>query len=238
MKLGIMQPYFFPYIGYFQLINFADQWIVFDDAQYIRHGWINRNRILHPQKGWQYITVPLLKHQHKDPIKNIYINTQEKWEQKIIGQLVRYKKAPYYKETVSLVKECFENKAQTITELNVKSLSLVCNYLNINFNYKVSSLSDFDYSHVYDAGDWAWTISSQMRASEYINPVGGLNLFDKNKFLNSGIKISFLECLNNEIKYSQIISNFEANLSIIDILMFCSVEEIKQLLSCYEVKNI
>ena len=73
MKLGIMQPYFFPYLGYFDLIHSVDKWVVFDTPQYIRHGWVNRNRILHPESDWQYIIVPLKKHPRNTPIKEIEI---------------------------------------------------------------------------------------------------------------------------------------------------------------------
>ena len=73
VRLGIMQPYFFPYLGYFDLINRTDRWIVFDTAQYIRHGWVNRNRILHSDSEWQYILVPLKKHSRKAAIKDIAV---------------------------------------------------------------------------------------------------------------------------------------------------------------------
>ena len=88
MVLGIMQPYFFPYLGYFDLINRCDKWIVFDTPQYIRHGWINRNRILHPQQGWQYIIVPVKKHKRDTPINQIEIVPPALWSPRILGQLM------------------------------------------------------------------------------------------------------------------------------------------------------
>ena len=97
MKLGIMQPYFFPYIGYFSLIKHTDDFILLDTVQFIRHGWIERNRILKPSDGWQYIMVPLKKHSRETLIKNIEINNEQQWKEKILAQLQHYKKqAPYF----------------------------------------------------------------------------------------------------------------------------------------------
>lgn len=93
MKLGIMQPYFFPYLGYFSLIKHTDRFILFDTVQFIRHGWIERNRILKPNEGWQYIQVPLIKDKGRDTvIKDVKIRNTENWQQKIIAQLQHYKK--------------------------------------------------------------------------------------------------------------------------------------------------
>ena len=83
MKLGLMQPYFFPYLGYFDLIYSSDRWIVFDTVQYIRRGWINRNRILHPEEGWQYIIVPRKKHGTQTAIKDVEVSTAPKWPRRI-----------------------------------------------------------------------------------------------------------------------------------------------------------
>ena len=93
MKLGIMQPYFFPYIGYFQLMKHVDQWVVFDDIQFIDKGWINRNRILHPdtKKQWLYITLPLHKRKQFDKICNIHIKSEINWKEEILGRLTAYK---------------------------------------------------------------------------------------------------------------------------------------------------
>src|SRR5580693_8893111 len=107
MRLGIMQPYLFPYPGYFDLINRCDRWVVFDTAQYIRHGWVNRNRILHPTSGWQYIIVPLKKHERETPINQIETQPYEQWASRILGQLQHYKKkAPGYAVASALVDDC------------------------------------------------------------------------------------------------------------------------------------
>ncbi|PIE96000.1 glycine transferase [Bacillus fungorum] len=236
MKLGIMQPYFFPYIGYFQLIQHVDHWVVFDDIQFIRHGWINRNRILHPTEGWQYIIVPLEKHSHKGLIKNIKINNMTNWKSKIINQLVHYKKkAPYYTYCMEIVENALSINTNNITELNIHILKTICDYLEISFSYQISSQANFNYAEVTDAGEWALTISSQLNATEYINPISGKELFDPQKFSDQGIVLTFLQSKMEEIVYKQGHRSFEAGLSIIDLLMFCSKDEIKMILNQYEV---
>jgi hypothetical protein len=96
MKIGIMQPYFFPYPGYFSLIAQCDKWVVFDIPQYIRHGWVNRNRILHPKDGWQYIVVPVKKHSRNTAICDIHISGNTNWSERILHQTGHYKKhAPF-----------------------------------------------------------------------------------------------------------------------------------------------
>ena len=128
MILAIMQPYFLPYLGYFTLIKHTDHWIVFDTPQFIRHSWIERNRILKPLEGWQYIKVPLEKHSRNIPIKDIIIRRNEKWGQKILAQLSHYKKAPYYANVINLVNEIVFHETESIVDMDVFALSVVCNY--------------------------------------------------------------------------------------------------------------
>ena len=87
-KIGIMQPYFFPYLGYISLIKHTDEFMLFDPVQFIRHGWIERNRILKPGEGWQYIQVPLQKHSLTTDIKDIKIDNTQNWRVKLLSQLI------------------------------------------------------------------------------------------------------------------------------------------------------
>ncbi|RDY23169.1 glycine transferase [Romboutsia maritimum] len=235
MKVGIMQPYFFPYLGYFQLINYVDKWIFFDDVQYIYHGWINRNRIIHPKKGWQYIILPLKKHSRGDLIKDIKVNNDQRWKDELLGKLTIYKKrAPNYNEAIDVIQKSINIDTDNITQLNAYIISTICNYLDINFEYEISSKCDFDYSNVSDSGEWALRICEQVNAYEYVNPYGGIDLFDKNKFEESNIQLKFMKM--NDLKYPQRRNSFESNLSIIDVMMFNSKEKIKEMLELYEVK--
>jgi hypothetical protein len=235
MKIAIMQPYFFPYIGYWKLIHAVDRFVSFDDAQYIRHGWVNRNRIIKPGGGWQYILVPLKKHKLTESIKDVQANPNIKWKELMIRQLAHYKKkARYFVETNAIVKEIlFSNDLRSIGAINLNIIKKLCVYLDIKTEIILSSEENFDYADVNDAGEWALRIAEQMGAAEYINPVAGAKLFSQKKFSNSNIKLSFLEF--QEIEYSQQ-GTFEPALSIIDVLMFNGIEATKKLIESYSVK--
>jgi len=235
MKVAIMQPYFFPYIGYWQLIHAADRFVLFDDAQYMRHGWVNRNRILKPGGSWQYILVPLKKHEVTDSIKNVEAHPEKKWKELIIAQLAHYKKnARYFDEANELVREIlFSNNEKSIAAINFAIIKKLSAYLDLNKEIIQSSEQNFDYADVGDAGEWSLRISEQMGASEYINPAAGAELFDREKFSSSNIGLSFLK--PQEIIYSQR-GVFEPSLSIIDVLMFNGMEGTKKLLERYSVE--
>ena len=234
MKLGIMQPYFFPYIGYFQLINYADKWVVFDVVQFIRHGWINRNRILKPSEGWQYITVPLKKYRRETPIKDILISGETDWQDRIFRQLEHYKKkAPYYSQVLEYLEDCFSTKDTNILDLNIISLKKTCKYLGIKFDYSVFSEMNLEIDPVSHPGEWALKISEALNASEYVNPPGGREIFNKKQFEEANIDLNFLEV--NLKEYNQRRSTFEDGLSMIDVMMFNSPEEINEFLDDYSI---
>jgi len=232
-----MQPYFFPYIGYWQLIHAADCFVLFDDVQYIRHGWINRNRILSSTGNWHYILVPLKKHSLVEQIKNVQAHSDNRWKELIIAQLSHYKKkAPYFNDTIQIVKESlFSSNELSIVAINLSILKTISNYLDINKNIIVSSAQKYNYDKVNDAGEWALSIAEQMNADEYINPVAGMELFDANKFDSIGIKLSFLK--SADIAYSQRCP-FVPSLSIIDVLMFNGIIGTKMLLKEYCVESV
>lgn len=237
MKIAIMQPYFFPYIGYFQLISAVDEFILFDDVQYIKKGWINRNRILSPdiKKEFLYIVAPLQKHSHNELIKNIKISYSHDWISKIYGQLTYYKKirAPFYKQIIDLLEIIFNEKIESIVQLNLKSLNILVKYLGIKTELTVSSEYKFDYSLVQAPGDWAFEIAKQKKAKMYINPFSGRDLFNKEKFHKNAIELKFLK--PKEIIYKQSKRNFVPWLSIIDVMMFNSKDEIRKMLNEYEL---
>ena len=234
MKLGIMQPYFFPYIGYFQLIKSVDRFILFDDVQYIRHGWVNRNRILKPDEDWQFIIAPLQKHKQTELIKDIKLHEENDWKEKIIRQIEHYKKkAKYYNETIQLLNNCFDITETSIAKFNARSIQIICEHLQIPFKVEISSEMNFNYTNVKDAGEWALRICEQMNARQYINPEGGKELFNPDKFKNSNIKFSLISAVL--VPYNQKRNNFEPGLSIIDVLMFNGLEQTKQMISKFEV---
>lgn len=238
-RLGIMQPYFFPYPGHFALIAAVDEWIVFDITQYTPKTWMNRNRILHPQTGWQYVTVPLSN-------SSIHIKTAEALvldpaaaKQNLLAKLNHYHKhAPFFKTVCQLVEETFAaTSSHSLVQLNVSGLQAVCRYLDIPFNYKICSELNLDLPSDLGPGDWALEISAQMGATTYINPVGGQSLFDPNAFAARQIELQIAHF--SALQYLPRGYAFESNLSILDALMWLAPDAIKQgLLSGLRLEKI
>ena len=235
MKLAIMQPYFLPYLGYFSLIKHTDEFILFDTVQFIRHGWIERNRILKPSNGWQYIMVPLKKHSRETIIKDIEINNDQQWKEKILAQLQHYKKqAPYFSNVIDILNEIFSKEYATIVDLNLASLKTVCNYLGINTPIQVFSLMNIDIEPANAPDEWALNICKALgNVDEYWNPPGGQSFFDRKKYENAGINLKFHSAILTD--YDQKRNVFEPGLSIIDVMMFNSVDEINKMLDNYEL---
>lgn len=236
MRLGIMQPYFFPYIGYISLIKNTDLFILFDTVQFIRHGWIERNRILKPNEGWQYISVPLEKHKQKVSIQDIRINNEVMWRQKLLAQLVHYKKAPYYEQVMKLINEVFEGEYEDIVTLNKVCLLKICKYLNIQCEIEVFSNMRLEIGNVYEPDEWALNICKSIpMVNEYWNPPGGMSFFDKRKYEDEGINLKFQRMNLHSYWQQRRGQAFEPNLSILDVMMFNSVEEIHHMLDDYEL---
>ena len=235
MKLAIMQPYFLPYLGYFSLIKHTDEFILLDTVQFIRHGWIERNRILKPSDGWQYIMVPLKKHSRETIIKDIEINNDQQWKEKILAQLQHYKKqAPYFSNVIDILNEIFSKEYATIVDLNLASLKTVCNYLGINTPIQVFSLMNIDIEPANAPDEWALNICKALgNVDEYWNPPGGQSFFDRKKYENAGINLKFHSAILTD--YDQKRNVFEPGLSILDVMMFNSIEEINKMLDNYEL---
>ena len=236
MKLGIMQPYFMPYLGYFSLIKHTDRFILFDTVQFIRHGWIERNRILKQDGTWQYFQVPIIKPDGRDTIiKDIRINNDSDWKSRIIGQLQHYKKkAPFYKVTIDLLNDVFSQEFDDIVTLNQVSLEKVCEYLGIINSIEVFSKMDLIIEEAKAPDEWALNICKAISgADEYWNPTGGLSFFDRTKYDNAGIRIWFQEMVLTP--YRQLGNEFEPGLSIIDVMMFNPPEAINQMLDNYKL---
>lgn len=234
-KIGIMQPYFFPYIGYFSLIKRTDEFILFDTPQFIRHGWIERNRVLKQNEGWLYIKVPLKKHGQHTPIKNLLINDSQDWQDKILAQLVTYKKiAPFYDKVDELVREVFASDNKDIVSLNKAALETVCSYLGINNFIKVFSEMNLEVDSPTAADEWALNICKSLGdVEEYWNPPGGEEFFDRAKYEKAGIKLVFQKPKLE--MYDQKRKPFELGLSIIDVMMFNSPNAINEMLDNYEL---
>jgi len=229
MKLGIMQPYFFPYLGYYSLIRHTDRFILFDDVQFIRHGWIERNRILKPAEGWQYVAAPLEKFEFGTRIAEVRVRNAENWKEKLLRQLEHYrKKSPYYHQAIDVVVKAIGIDTDSITELNKNILVETCQYIGIDLEIDVFSKMGLVMDEVTHAGEWALNITKALGGTEYINPTGGVDIFRPEQFAAAQIKLKFLG--NNLSPYSQRRAVFEPGLSIIDVMMFKDPVQIRDLL--------
>ena len=234
MKLGIMQPYFFPYLGYFSLIKNTDEFILFDTVQFIKHGWIERNRILKQGGDWQYVAVPLEKHSLDTKIMDIKIRNSEDWKNKILSQLTQYKrKAPYYNKTIEVVKKALDIDTDSIVVLNKHILEVVCEYLGFCPNIKIFSEMNLKIEEAKAPDEWALNICVAMgNVNEYWNPPGGISFFDKTKYDKKNIELKF-QSINLQ-PYVQRIGYFEPGLSIIDVMMFNQPSDILKFLDDYK----
>lgn len=231
MKLGIMQPYLFPYIGYFQLMNYVDKWIVFNDIQFIDKGWINRNRILHPDinKQWQYLTIPLAGKKQFDKITDISLKPSEEWRETILGKLSIYKKkAPFFHRTSEFVADCLMSTESNLSNFVSDVLIKTATHLSIQTPIYIQTQMDLDLLEITHPGEWALRISEKMGADEYINPHSGYEIFEEKDFEKSGIKLNFIK--PRLTPYIQRRTGFVAGLSIIDVMMWNSEEEIHEML--------
>lgn len=233
MKIGIMQPYFIPYLGYFSLIKHTDRFILFDSVQFINHGWIERNRILNPNDGWQYIKVPLKKHSRSTKINEIRINDADDWKDKIFRQLEHYKKSsPYYYEVMHVVNKALSIDTDSIVKLNENCIRTICSFIGFEVKLDIYSEMNIRIEEVNEPDEWALNICKALgNVREYWNPEGGVDFFDKSKYLNNGIDVKFLK-MNLE-NYPQRRMVFEPGLSIVDVMMFNNVDEIMNMLDNY-----
>lgn len=226
MKLAIMQPYFFPYLGYFQLINSVNVFIFYDDVQYINRGWVNRNYLL-SKEGKQLFTIPIQKHDLKDKIIDIRIS-QENWQSKFLNTLFfTYKKAPFFDIIFPVIQSIILSKNDYLVQLISKSFDFVIKYLNINTKLVKSSELNLLLSN--NKIERINNILETLNVETFILPPGSVNLYSPVDFIT---QTYFLQM--EKIRYPQFAkTRFEENLSFIDILMFNSVENIKNLLSSY-----
>lgn len=231
MKTAVMQPYIFPYLGYFQLIHAVDNFVFYDDVNFIKGGWINRNSILVNGQR-KLFTIPLDNPSSFKQIKDTDVHPQlfEIWKKKFIKSLNQsYAKAPYVKDVVVIVEEVLSSSSN-MGGLAVKSVKAVSEYLGLEKNYFISS-QDFSPTKGLDKVKRLVEICKVNNSSDYVNPSGGKELYNKPLFAEHNLDLYFIE--NRIPSYTQFGNDFVPGLSIIDVLMFNSKEKVKNMLSQY-----
>ncbi|MCA1854617.1 WbqC family protein [Massilia oculi] len=230
MKLAIMQPYFFPYLGYFQLIASVDKFVFYDDVNFIKNGWINRNR-LYLAGATRYITVPLAGASPFLKINEIQVQQGEGWRRKI-AESVRhsYSRAPYFAEVGELLHRVLFSSETKIGDTAKASITEVCAYLDLAPEFVASSTV---YGNAQLTGaERVLDICAQEGARHYYNPPGGRELYNDEEFNARDIGLHFI---HPELKpYPQFAEQFEPGLSIIDVLMFNDRETVKAMIQTGE----
>ena len=232
MKLGLMQPYLFPYIGYFQLIANCDLFVIYDDVQYIKGGWINRNRILLNATP-HYITLPLRNDSFRLNInQRFFAPGFEKHKKHLLEKVQNgYRKAPFFASAYKLVRECLQSTDENVASFTTQTIKRSCQYLDITTPFAISSEIPKDPNLL--AEDRVLSINKVLKSDVYINPVGGVELYQREHFARQGITLQFIRTKN--FQYSQFAAPFIPFLSIIDVMMFNSKEQIRKFLTAYEL---
>ena len=226
MTLGIMQPYFMPYIGYWQLMAAVDTYVVYDNIQYSKGGWINRNRML--QNGKDVIfTISLKKDSDYLDVCQREISFDFN-KQKLLNQITQnYHKAPFFEEIYPTICQCVTHDETNLFNYIYYSITQIRELLAIDSDLIISSCVKID--HSLKGQDKVLSICKELGADKYVNAIGGQELYDKSIFENNGVKLNFLQTC--PIIYPQYKNVFVSNLSIIDVLMFNGKERTKQLLN-------
>lgn len=231
MKLGIMQPYFMPYIGYWQLLSAVDKYVVYDDVNFIKGGWINRNRILLNGKV-QNINLPMEGASSNKLINEIKVSSNSILRNKVLKTIyMAYHKTPYFEIVYPILERVLMNEETNIAKFIFYSIKEVCTYLDIETELILSS--SLDKNNQLKSKDKVLEICKVLCCDEYYNAIGGKELYSVEEFEEHGVQLYFLK--TKDIIYKQFNNSFESNLSIIDVLMFNSKEQIKALLGEYEL---
>lgn len=226
-----MQPYFFPYIGYWQLINAVDVFVVYDDVNYITRGWINRNRILVEGQA-KYINLSLSKASQNKVIREIEVNYDERLVRKTLCTLRHaYRKAPQYDSAQPVIEKILRSNKKKVSEFLLESIYRICEFLEIDKHIVLSS--EIEKNNLLRGQEKVLEICRCLGADTYINPIGGVGLYSFQRFKEEAINLYFLRSI--PIFYKQFENEFQENLSIIDVMMFNSAEKIKSFLRNYEL---
>lgn len=234
MKLAIMQPYFLPYIGYFQLMNAADEFVVYDNIKFTKKGWINRNRILVQHKD-EFISLPLKKDSdYLNVCDRQLADDWEKYRLKIIRQLISsYKKSPFYKSVFPVIEDIFFFEDTNLFNFIYNAILKLNQYLNIKTPLIISSTIPLNTK--LKGEEKVIEICKLKSASEYINSMGGVQLYKASNFSNENILLRFLK--TDDITYKQFENEFIPSLSIVDVMMFNPIEKITEYLNYYTICN-
>lgn len=251
MKLGMNQPYFFPYLGFYQLIHAVDRFIVYDNLNYIQYGWINRNRFLIVGGEPAYFNAITEGGSPSKKIRDIRLSPKTNWRRKLLNTFfLNYKKSPFFAETYDLIETIVRHETESLSELATRSITEVCEHLRITTEIIENPLYE-ELEKALDTENPAQAFPSiklglperkvfrviavcQMTGvREFVNAIGGQALYDKNDFKANGVDLYFLQ--THDEPYQQTTEKYYPGLSIVDMLMNCGREGTIMRLGNYEL---
>ena len=233
MAVAIMQPYFFPYLGYFQLVQAADHFVLYDDVMFIKKGWINRNRILMQGNDFMF-TIPLEKQSQNKTIRESTVAWNADFPAKFLVQLrSAYKKAPHVDAVMALIEGVLAEKPISLADLAGNSIQATWNYLGLEKEFYFSS--SLAVSADYGRAERLMEITKLFGESVYINAANGKSLYDKPSFAQVGVDLQFIQ---SELPvYPQgTHPDFLPGLSMIDVLMWNDRVQVREMLTHYTLE--
>lgn len=228
MKIAIMQPYFFPYIGYFQLIKSADTFVVYDDVNYIKQGWISKNRILLNGAASPFT---LILNGAGSFAKINEVNVGNNGDKLLKTITHAYGKAPYFKQVFPIIENILMQEEKNLAKYLAHSLIKISSYLELPTKIIISSA--IEKNNDLKGQDKVIEICKKLNAKEYINAIGGTELYSKEEFKKHDMDLKFIE--TSPVVYKQFNNEFVPWLSIIDLLMHNSLNEMKEHLNKYQL---
>lgn len=228
MKVAIMQPYFFPYVGYFQLIGAVDLFIVYDNIKYTKKGWINRNRMLQQGRDVMF-SLPLRKGSDALDVRDRELAADFDRSVLLRQFAGAYRAAPRFSDVYPMIEQAILCEDQNLFGFLHHALICACRHLGISTPIRVSSTIDID--HQLKSQDKVIALSKAMGATCYVNAIGGVELYDKDAFSAHGLDLKFIR--SRPFEYPQFGAPFVPWLSIIDVMMFNSLDTVKDIMSSH-----
>ena len=234
-KIAIMQPYVFPYIGYMNLVNASDKFVFYDDVNFIKKGWINRNRVMLTREPYRF-SIPLKGQSQNRLTKDTEVSDLEVFAEKFLKQIASsYKSSSYRNVVLDYVREVLRGENQSISDLAITSVKSFFKYVGVEKSFLVSS-NEFSSTQGLERAERLISITQMLGSQHYINAIGGTNLYAKEDFASKGINLNFVK--PSIIPYSHcngVEAEFCPGLSIIDVMMNLSEDEIRKHLDSYEL---
>ena len=231
-RIAIMQPYVFPYLGYFHLVDASHLFVFLDDAQFIKRGWIKRNRLLLDGREHRF-TVPVKNASQSVTINQTLLGADEKWKARLTKTMFHaYRKAPFFTPVMELVNSVLSGRHGSIADLAIGSIAGVYDYLGLELNFARSSICS-PHTGSLDKADRLIEICTAHGYRRYVNAPGGKALYDKDYFAEKGLELGFVD--SKRVEYKQFDNDFVPWLSIIDVMMFNDAAAVRQLFKEYDV---